>query len=207
MPAMSLTNLRPDLMLGLLLVAAVLLLEAGRSGDHWILLASDPFDFPNLQFGLLSAAFGMGSLFVVGAAFWVDRRPPHGLMVAGALLLALGLVVLNVAHSFWLAAVGMFLSGAGSAFTGSLVFYSVAVKGSRRFRGALIGALGLASSFRLGDFAAAFGWGGWASSDEATGQSAWLWAVVLAGGGLLFLLLPRCFRLTRVCISFGTLRS
>ena len=76
MPAMSLTNLRPDLKLGLLLVAAVL-------------LASDPVDFSNLQFGLLSAAFGMGSLFVVGAAFWVDRRPPHGLMVAGALLLVL----------------------------------------------------------------------------------------------------------------------
>ena len=55
-------------------------------------------------------------------------------MVAGALLLALGLVVLNVAHSFGLAAVGMFLSGAGGAFTGSLVFYAVAVKGSVRFR-------------------------------------------------------------------------
>ena len=196
MPAMSLTNLRPDLKLGLLLVAAVLLLEAGRSGDHWILLASDPFDFSNLQFGLLSAAFGVGSLFVVGAAFWVDRRPPHGLIVAGALLLALGLVVLNVAHSFGLAAVSMFLSGTGGAFTGSLVFYAVAVKGSVRFRGALIGVLGLAFSFRLGDFAAAFGWGGWTSSDEATGLSAWLWAMglVLAGGGLLFLLLPSCFR-------------
>ncbi len=192
-------TLPPDVRLGILLVSAVLLFQAGRSTDLWSLLASAPFDFSDLQFGLLSAAFGLGSLLVVGAAFWLDRHPPHFLMVAGALLLALGVVVLHVSHSFGLAAVGMFLFGAGGAFTGSLVFYSVAVKGSFRFRGALIGALGLALTLRwgdLGDLAFALKWGDWASSDQAPGVSAWLWPVglVLAGGILLFLLLPRWSR-------------
>ncbi len=130
MPAMALPNLWPDLKLGLLLVATVLLFQAGRSNGLWGLLSSDPFDFSDLQLGLLSAVFGLGSLLVVGVAFWVDRRPPHGLLAVGALLLTLGVVVLNVSHSFGPAAMGMFLFGVGGAFTGSLVFYTVAVKGS-----------------------------------------------------------------------------
>ena len=195
------TNLSPDVRLGLLLAAAVLLFQAGRSTDPWMLLSSDPFDFSGLQFGLLSAAFGLGSLLVVGAAFWLDRRPPHFLMAAGALLLALGVVVVRFSGGFGLAAAGMFLFGAGGAFTGSLVFYTVAVKGSRQFRGALIGALGLALTLKwrdLGDLAFALKWGDWASSAQAPGVSAWLWPVglVLAAGALLFLLLPRWSRWT-----------
>ena len=59
----------------------------------------------------------------MGAAFWLDRRPPHGLMAAGTLVLTMGLIVLNVRGGLGLAAVGMFLLfGAGGAFTGSLVF-------------------------------------------------------------------------------------
>ena len=68
------TNLSPDVRLGLLLAGAVLLFQAGRSTGPWMLLSSDPFDFSGLQFGLLSAAFGLGSLFVVGAAFWLHRQ-------------------------------------------------------------------------------------------------------------------------------------
>ncbi len=195
---MRLHDLLLDLRFGLLLAAAVLLFQAGRSTDLWVLLSSEPFDFSDLKFGLLSAAFGLGSLFVAGAAFWLDRNPPHGFMAAGALLLALGLVLLHVPGGFGLAAVGMFLFGVGGAFTGSLVFYTVAVKGSTRFRGALIGTLGLAFSLRwgdLGDLAFALEWGDWASSDQATGPPDWLWPVGLVlAGALLFLLLPRWFR-------------
>lgn len=128
-----------------------MLFQAGRPTVLWGLIDSDPYDFSGLQSGLLSAALGLGTLLVVGAAYWVDRRPPHVLMAAGALLLALGLVLLHGSGSFGLAAVGMFLFGAGGAFTGSPVFYTVVVKGSARFRGAVIGALGLALTLRRRD--------------------------------------------------------
>ena len=117
------------------------------------------------------------------------------MMAAGALVLSLGIALLNISDGFGLAVAGMFLSGVGGAFTGSLVFYAVAVKGYRRFREALIGALALAFGVRLGDWAFLVGWGGWASSDEATGLSVWLWVVclVLGAGESLFLLLPLWF--------------
>ena len=193
---MSFPNLHPDLRLGLLLVVAVLLLEGSSSTDLWSLLATGGMDLSGLQYGLLSATFALGSLSVVGAAFWVDRLPPHGLMAAGALLLALGLVLLNASLGFGLAVVGTFLFGAGGAFTGSLVFYAVAVKGSGRFRGTLIGVLALAFSVRFQDLAFTLGWGDWASSDQLTSQAILWWpmGLVLGAGVLLFLLLPRCFQ-------------
>lgn len=120
-------------------------------------------------------------------------------MAVGALLVALGVVVVRFSWGLGLAPVGMFLFGAGGVFTGSLVFYTVVVNGSRQFRGALIGALGLALTLRwgdLGDLAFALKWGDWASSNEAPGLPDWLWPVgmVLAAGALLFLLLPRWSR-------------
>ena len=193
--AMSLSNLHPDFRLGLLLAVAALLLARGSFGTVWALLASDRLGPTSVQYGLLTAAFGLGGLFVVAAAIWVDRRPPHGMMGTGALVLALGLVLVTLFHGFWVALAGMFLVGAGGAFVGSLVFYTVALKGYRRFRGVLIGVLGMVFSVRLEDLAFALGWGGWASADEATGLGIGWSAVVLvlAAGISLFLLLPRWF--------------
>ena len=192
MAAVSLPNLK----LGLLLVAAALLLEAGSSGTFEALLVPhDRLDLSGLRYGLLIAATYLGSLFVMGAGFWVDRRPPHGLMAAGALLLSLSLVVVNISRGLGLALAGMFLYGVGGAFAGSLVFYAVAVKGSGRFRGTLLGALGLVFSVGLRNWSSDVGWSGWTSAGEATGLTVWWVAVclVLASGALLFLLLPRCF--------------
>ena len=196
MAAMSLSNLHPDLRLGLLLVVAALLLDAGSSGTLWATHGLTQLELSDAQGGLLTAAFGLGSLFVVAGAVWVDRHPPHGMMAAGALVLALGLALLNISDGFGPAIAGMFLAGAGGAFVGYLIFYAVAVKGYRRYKGALLGALALAFGVRLEDWAFAVGWGGWASVGEGTGLSIWWWVVclVLAAGGLLFLLCPAVSR-------------
>ena len=196
MSAMSLSNLHPDLKLGLLLVGAVLFLDAGSSVAFRALLVSDRLDLSDLQYGLITAVSAVGSLSVVGAAIWVDLRLPHLMMVAGAVALALGMALVTVADGFVLAASGMFLSGVGGAFTGSLIFYSLAVKGYVRFRGTLLGALALAFSVRLHDLAFALGWGDWATTDQLTSQSTLWWplGLTLGAGVLLFLLLPRCFQ-------------
>ena len=65
---MSFPKLHPDIRLGLLLVVAVQLLEAGSSTDLWRLLATGGMDLSDLRYGLLSGAFVLGSLSVVGAA-------------------------------------------------------------------------------------------------------------------------------------------
>ncbi len=194
-PLASFSNLLPDLRLGLLMVVAALLLKAGGSGIHHAVYGSDGSDPSSLQGFSLFAAFALGSLFVVGAAFWVDRRPPHGLMAAGALSLALGRVLLNVSDDFALYIAGMFVAGFGGAFVGSLMFYAVIVKGYIRWRGTLIGVLALVFAVRWEDWAIFFGWGGWASSNQGVSMAIWWLQVclVLAAGALLFLLLPRCF--------------
>ena len=134
MAAVKFSNLHPDFRLGLLLVAAALLLDAGESGALWDPAASDRLGLSSSQFGWLTMAGGLGALFVVAAVIWVDRRPPHGMMAAGAGVLALGLLLATLSDGFGLAVTSMFLAGAGGAFIGSLVFYVVAVKGSTRFR-------------------------------------------------------------------------
>ena len=58
------------------------------------------------------------------------------------MLLALGFF-LTISDSFALAITRYFFTGVGGAFVGSLVFYAVAVKGSVRFKGTVIGSLGL----------------------------------------------------------------
>ena len=201
MTGVSLSNLHPDLKLGLLLVVAALPLVKGASGPVWALLASYRLDLSSTQDGLFIAASGLGALFVVAAAIWVDRRPPHGMMAAGAGVLALGLALVTLFHGFWVALAAVFLAGAGGAFVGSLVFYAVAVKGYTRFRGVLIGVLVMVFSMDWGAGVGAFGLvfglrlGGWASADEATGGLiGWSMVVlVLAAGISLFLLLPRWF--------------
>ena len=185
MDGVSFASWHPDLRLGLLLVAAALLLNSGSSGTLWAETSSSWPDFTSVQYGLLAAADSLWALSAIVAAFWVDRGPPRGLMTAGAVLLALG-PFLALSDSFALAVTRYFFTGVGGGLVGSLVFYAVAVKGSVRFKGTLIGSLGLLFNMWWGTGAVAAWWVGlplgW-----------WAVAMVVAGGALLFLLLPRWF--------------
>ena len=156
---MSFSYLHPDLRLGLLLVVAALLLGAGSSDMFHGVYGSSGRDLSSLQGFSLAGVFALGSLFVVGAAFWVDHRLPHGLMAAGTLSLALGRVLLNASDSFGMAFAGMFFAGLGGAFAGSLIFYAVIAKGYIRWRGTLIGVLALVFAVTWGDLAIALGLG------------------------------------------------
>ena len=187
MAGMSQFIRHPDVKLGLLLVAATLLLDMGSPGAPWIVPVADRLKLSAMPSGLLSAAGGLGSLFVLLAAIWVDRRPPHGMMAAGAGILAVGIVLVTLARSFWPAAAGLFLVGAGGSAFASLIFYAIVVKGYARFRGTLIGALGLVFGANPGA-AAIRNW----DPDIPTGWFALV--LVLIGGILLYILLPRWFR-------------
>ena len=70
MAGMSLSNLHSDLKLGLLLVVAVLFLEGGSHGGLWVLIADSELELTSVQYGLLTAAYALGSLHVVGAVIW-----------------------------------------------------------------------------------------------------------------------------------------
>ena len=117
----------------------------------------------------------------------MDRRPPHAMMAAGAGVLALGLVLVTLSRSFWPAGAGLFLIGAGGSAFASLIFYAIVVKGYARFRGTLIGALGLVFGTNLGAEAIR----NW-EFDIPIGWFALLF--VLIGGMVLYVLLPRWFR-------------
>ncbi len=185
----SFSNLHADFKLGLLLVVAAALLEVGSSDTFRAVAAFGWLGVTPEQSGLPSVLSGLGALFVVVAAIWVDRRPPHRMMAAGAGVLALGLFLTTLSHSFGLVVTGMFLAASGGAFVGSLIFYAVAVKGYTRYKGALVGALGLVFTVS-GIFGIGVGVdGGWANV-RLIGL---LVLPVLAGGTLLFLLLPRWF--------------
>ena len=187
----SFSNLHADFKLGLLLVVAAALLEVGSSDTFRAVAASGWLGLTLEQSGLPSVLRGLGALFVVVAAIWVDRRPPHRMMAAGAGVLALGFLLTTLSHSFGfgLVVTGMFLAASGGAFVGSLIFYAVAVKGYTRYKGALVGALGLVFTVS-GIFGIGVGVdGGWANV-RLIGL---LVLPVLAGGTLLFLLLPRWF--------------
>ena len=60
MGAMSLSNLHPDFKNGLLLVVAAVPLESGFSDTSWALAAFDRRDLTAAQYGLLTAASGLG---------------------------------------------------------------------------------------------------------------------------------------------------
>ena len=177
----------PDVKLGLLLAVAALLLDMGSSGASWTGFVFGRLDLSTMPHGWLGTADGLGSLFVVLAAVWVDRRPPHGMMAAGAGILALGLVLATLSGSFGPAVAGLFLVGAGGSAFVSLIFYSIVVKGYVRYKGTLIGVLGLVFGANLGagvirnwDFGIPIGW----------------FALVLAltGGIFLYIFLPRWFK-------------
>ena len=147
MGVVSLRNLHPDLKLGLVLVSAAALLNV---------VGLDSFGtegYAALGFSLnwIIFAGGIGGLAVVAAAIWVDRRPPHTMMAAGAVVAAVGLTIVVLSSSLALNALGMFVAGVGSSAVGSLVFYAIAAKGATRYKGTLIGALGMVFTMRLGE--------------------------------------------------------
>lgn len=187
MSGMSSFIRHPDVKLVLLLVVAALLLDMGSSGRSWMSLVLEQLDHGARAFGLLGLTGGLGSLFVVLAAIWIDRRPPHAMMAAGAVILAVGLVLVTLSLNFWPAAAGLFLIGAGGSASASLIFYAIVVKGYARFKGTLIGALGLVFAANPG--------AGAIRNWEFDIPAGWLaLALTLTGGMVLYTFLPRCLR-------------
>ena len=139
-----------DLRLGLVLVAAAALLEAARPDGIALYAAQEQLSLGPEVFGLLSAAGGIGGLALVAAAIWVDRCIPHTVMATGAVIGAFGIAVVMFSNSLAASALGIFTFGVGHSAVDSLVFYAVAVKGAMRYRGTLIGALGMVFTIRLG---------------------------------------------------------
>ena len=139
-----------DLRLGLVLVAAAALLEAARPDGIALYVAREQLNLGPSSLGLLITAGGIGGLAVVAAAIGVDRYLPHNMMAAGAVIGACGIAVVIFSNSLALSALGMFVAGVGHSAVGSLVFYAVAVKDATRYRGTLIGALGMVFTIRLG---------------------------------------------------------
>ena len=128
---MPLQNIHPDLKLGLVLVvAAAALLKFANSNGLLAFVAAQRLNIVPESFGWLMLAGGIGGLAVVGAAIWVDWRPPHILMAGGAVVVALSLTVVGLSNSFVVSALGMFVAGVGGSAVGSLVFYAVAAKGA-----------------------------------------------------------------------------
>ena len=166
-------------------MVAVLLLDGGGSAPIWPETSSDRLDVTSVRYGLIAAVVGLGALAAIVAAIWTDRGQPHRIMAAGALLLALN-ALLALWDSFALFVVLIFFTSVGGAFTGPLIFYAVAVKGCSRFKGTLIGALGMLFSIRL--------WTGVVDAWSSNLPFGW-WTIgmVVAGGALLLLLLPRWF--------------
>lgn len=189
MATMLLFTRHPDAKLGLLLVVAALLLDMGTSGASWAWLVSDHLNSTVMGVGWLGLMVGLGSFCVVLAAIWVDRRPLHGMMAAGAGILALGLVLVTLSRNFGTAAAGLFLVGAGGSAFHPLVFYAIAVKGCARFSGTLIGILSLVFEANLG--------AGAVRDWEFDIPAGWLALMLtLTGGIALYILLPRWFRAT-----------
>ena len=182
-----LSNLHPDFKLGLLLLLTAALLAAGGPNPIWYIMASDRLGVGASEFGWITAAAGLGGLAIVPAVIWVDSRSPHGVVATGALTLGVGLFLLNSSESLLFAVPAALVASAGGAAVGTLIYYAVAIKGHTRFKGALIGALGLVFSFR---------WDVGVTSARDAGFPA-QWAAVilpLASGILILVLLTRLFR-------------
>ena len=184
---MSLRNLHPDLKLGLVLVAAAALLDFDDSYGLFALVVAERLTTSPEAFGWQTLAAGIGGLAIVGVAIWVDRRPPHTIMAAGAVAVAFGLIVLLLTNSFPASLLGAFVTGVGGSAAGSLVFYSIAAKGATRYRGTVIGALGLVFTLPLGVGRV----GPWTL--DLPVQVLVICALTLTGATVLALLLPRVF--------------
>ena len=185
---MSVRNINHDFKLGLVLVAAAALLALGNPANILVAQAKRLLELSAVSYGLLMSAGGVGGLVVIAAAIWVDRRPPHAMMAAGALAALLGLSVIALPASFAAFAVGMFVVGVGRSAVNPLIFYAIAVKGASRYRGTIIGALGmvfLLSPGTRGDINWQFG--------ESTSFIPVIATLTLACASLLFVALPRVF--------------
>ena len=177
-------NIHPDLKLGLVLVSAAVLLNT----VGWATFAFEGFSpLPSPSAWLILATV-IGGLAVIPAAILVDRRPPHKMMAAGAVVAALGLPIRVLFSSPALVALGVFLSVAGAAAVVSLVFYAVVVKGSTRYRGTLIGAVGMVFALLRGERV----FREWASDSPTLVLGIGI-ALILAGGLVLLRFLPRVF--------------
>ena len=181
-------NLHPDLKLGLVLSAAALLLRLGNPGNLLLTGAIHRFDLSSTTFGLLLSVGSVGGLAVVAAAIWVDRRPPHSMMAAGALISLLGIIVYSLSNRLTVYAVGLFISGVGYSALFALIFYAIAAKGATRHRGLLIGALGAVFSVPL-SISQMLAW--WI--DQPVSIIATSAPFTVAGAALIFILLPRVY--------------
>ena len=188
MGVVSLRNLHPDLKLGLVLVAAAVLLGLGASNRLTALMVAEQLDLSLTSYGWLVTVGGIGGLAVIAAAIWVDRRPPHTLMAAGAVVSVLGITAASLSNRIETAALGMFIAGAGSSAIDSLVFYAIAVKGATRYRGTLIGALAMVFTIRLRATDLVY----W-RDDVAMLVFVASMTLILASAALLFRFLPRVF--------------
>ena len=183
-----LRKMHPDLKLGLALIAAAALLRLGDPGGFLLTLASLQLDFTMSSRNLLVFAGRIGGLAVIAAAIWVDRRPPHTMMAAGALFALLGLSTLSMPASVEAYAVGLFVAGLGGSAVDPLIFYAIVAKGAARYRGMLIGGLGMVFLLCPGSYAIA----------DWQIRESFLFILVsaafaLAGAALLFVALPRVF--------------
>ena len=188
---MSLQNIHPDLKLGLALAAAALILGLGNPGRLLAAqarLQAELLGLSATSYGLLLTAGSLGGIAVIAAAFWVDRRPPHTIMAAGPLVALLSLSVLALPASMATYAVGMFVAGVGHSAVGPLIFYAIAVKGVARYRGTMIGALGMVFLYRPNTYDLP----DWPIGDFALFIPV-IVASALAGAALLFVALPRVF--------------
>ena len=179
-----LRNLHPDLKLGLVLVAAAALLNVVGLGSF----GTEGYAPLESSVTWLILPTVIGGLAAIPVAIWVDRRPPHKMMAAGAALGALGLCIFVLSTSLALNALGMFVAGVGSSTVGSLVFYAIAVKGATRYKGTLIGALGMVFTMRLGERI----FREWPLDAPMVVLGIGV-ALALSGAVVLFYLLPRVF--------------
>ena len=143
------------------------------------------FDLSATTFGLLLSVGSMGGLAVVAAAVWVDRRPPHSMMAAGALISLLGIIVYSLSNRLTVYAVGLFISGVGNSALFALIFYAIVAKGATRHRGLLIGALGAVFSVPLSISQVLASW--------PVPIIAIIAPFTVAGAALIFLHLPRVY--------------
>ena len=181
-------NLHPDLKLGLVLAASAVLLMLGNPGNQLLAGAVQRFELSASTFGLLTLVGGVGGLAVVAAAIWVDRRPPHSMMAAGALISLLSLTVFSLSSRLTVYAVGLFISGVGYSALSALIFYAIVAKGATRHRGLLIGVLAAIFSVPL-SISRMLAW--WI--DQPVSIIAISAPFTVACAALIFILLPRVY--------------